>query len=126
MNTFTRKGYGRIYVYNPDDVQKVSDIIKEVDSFEWDYLPNGFIAPFSEYPSLAYTHKFCDLDIDSLTALCWSRGVIIWCFDNGHDEFVIRPTPRVLDGATRAENYQVLRCGGSGQSAPPLTQAVRR
>lgn len=87
MHTFTRKGYGRIYVRNSDDVQKVSDIIKEIDSFEWDYLPKDFIAPFLEYPRVVYTHKFCDLDIDKLTALCWSRGALIWCFDAGQIEW---------------------------------------
>lgn len=88
MNTFTRKGYGRIYVYNPADVEKVSEIIKVIDAFEWEYLPNGFIAPFSEYPRLAQVHKFSDLDIDLLTAICWTRGVLVWCLDNGHAETV--------------------------------------
>jgi hypothetical protein len=88
MNTFTRKGYGRIYVQNPEDVNKVTAIIQELDDFEFGYLPSNLIAPFSEYPKVVYTHKFEGLNIDKLTAVCWSRGIFIWCFDNGHDEFV--------------------------------------
>lgn len=88
MVTFTRKGYGRIYTSKPEDTEKVLEIIREIDEFESGYLPSGFIAPFSEYPKLLYTHKFCDLDINKLTAVCWSRGIFIWCLDNGHNETV--------------------------------------
>jgi hypothetical protein len=88
MSTLTRKGYGRIYVANPEDVQKVKDIIREMDEFEFDYLPAGLVAPFSHYPTLHYTHKFCDLDMNALTAICWSRGIFIWVCDNLNQDFM--------------------------------------
>lgn len=88
MNTLTRKGYARIYVSDPNEIQTVKDIIKELDAFEADYLPGNMVAPFSEFPKLVYTHKFDGLCMNRLTAECWKRGVLIWVFDNGHNEFM--------------------------------------
>lgn len=87
MNQFTHKGYGRIYVEQVDDILKVENVIEQLDAFERGYLPPGMIALFSEYPNVVYTHKFSDLDIDMLTAVCWDRGIKIWCFDSGYDEY---------------------------------------
>ena len=81
MNTLTRKSYGAIYVNDYNDIEKVKEIIKEIDEYEYEYLPSKLIKHFSEYPDVEYTHKFCDLDIDALTAICWSRGIMIWVFD---------------------------------------------
>ena len=81
MNTLSHKSYGAIYVNKPEDVEKVKEVIKEMSEFEFDYLPKDLIKPFSEYPSVCYTHKFSDLDTDDLTAICWSKGIMIWVFD---------------------------------------------
>lgn len=81
MNTLSHKSYGAIYVKDPSDIDKVKKIIKEMDEFEYDYLPKGLIKPFSDYPEVAYTGKFSDLDMDDLTARCWAAGVFIWVFD---------------------------------------------
>ena len=87
MNTLTNKGYGRIYVQNVEDIEKVKDIIKEMDEYEYEYLPRDLITTFRAYPSVVYTHKFNDLDLDALTATCWSRGILIWVFDAHHNEY---------------------------------------
>lgn len=87
MNTFTRKGYGRIYVETIEDIARVKAVIKEMDEFEYEYMPDDLIAPFSEYPKVVYTAKFCDLDTSTLTALCWSIGVKVWCYDSGSNEY---------------------------------------
>lgn len=87
MNTMTRKGYGRIYVLDPAHVEAVKAIVKELDEFEFEYMPDAMVAPFSEYPKVIYTHKFDALDLDALTATCLSRGIVIWVFDSGHDEY---------------------------------------
>jgi len=87
MNRLTHKGYGRIYVDSQEDIQRVRDIISEIDEFEFGYLPPKLITVFSDYPQVTYTHKFSDLSMDKLTALCWKRGIKIWVFDAGHDEY---------------------------------------
>lgn len=93
MNTFLHKGYGRIYVDSIDDIAKVKSVIKEMDSYEYDYMPQGLITTFSDYPSVVYIGKFSDLCTDTLTALCWAIGVKIWCYDSGHNEYPIAYKP---------------------------------
>jgi hypothetical protein len=87
MSTFTHKGYGRIYVETAEDVQKVHDVIKEIDDFEYSYMPSTLVAPFSEYQAVVYLHKFSDMDIDALVATCWARGIKIWAFDSGFNQY---------------------------------------
>tara|TARA_R110000772_G_scaffold248688_1_gene362813 strand:- start:220 stop:510 length:291 start_codon:yes stop_codon:yes gene_type:complete len=81
MNSLSHKSYGAIYVNDPKDIEKVKDVIKQMDEFEFEYLPSELIKPFSEYPDVCYTHKFSDLDMDCLTAKCWEKGIMIWVFD---------------------------------------------
>lgn len=87
MRTLTRKGYGRIYVDDAGNIEKVKAIIKEMDEFEFDYLPKDLMAVYTEYPKVVYTHKFSDLDTNKLTAKCWHVGIKIWVFDAGHEEY---------------------------------------
>jgi len=87
MNTLPHKGYGRIFVDKTENIQAVKDIIKEMDEFEFYYMPEKIIAHFDEYPSVVYTHKFDDLDMDALTATCWSRGIFVWVFCSGNNDF---------------------------------------
>lgn len=94
---FTTKGYGRIYVDRPENVQVVHDEIRAMDAFEYDYLPTDFVAPFSEYPKLKYTHKFDALDLDNLTARLWFKGIHIFCLDNGFSGFVRNPANQSLE-----------------------------
>lgn len=84
----TRKGYGRIYVMGSADIAMVAQIIHGMDPFEFDYLPIGFIAPFSEYPKLVYTGKFDGLDMSELAAACFGKGIPILVIDNGNEEFM--------------------------------------
>lgn len=86
MNTFQHKGYGRIYVDSFEDINKVKAVIKEMDDYEYTYMPENLITTFSEYPKVIYTHKFSDLSLDAITALCWTIGVKVWCFNSGRDE----------------------------------------
>ena len=86
--TFTRKGYGRIYVDKTENIDAVKNKIKELDEFEYEYLPSDLIAPFSEYPKIVYTYKFDSLDINKLTAILWKEGIHIFCLDNGHDDCI--------------------------------------
>lgn len=92
MSTLTRKGYARIYVEKHDDVDKVKNIIKELNEFEYGYLPERLVAPFSEYPELVYTSKFDGLCMNRLTAVCWQLGIHIWVCDNGFNEWMTAAT----------------------------------
>lgn len=76
---FTRKGYGRIFVEKQEDIQKIKDIIKEIDDYEYGYLPDDLITVFTKenYES-TYVHKFCDLDMWEVLKVAWERG--IHCF----------------------------------------------
>lgn len=88
MNQFTRKGFGRIYVDDAANIVLVKEKIKELDEFEYNYLPDDFIVPFSEYPKLKYTGKFDALNYDKLTAECWKQGIYIFCLDNGGMDWI--------------------------------------
>lgn len=88
MRRLTHKGYGRIYVSNKKDIERVKEIIKKIDEFEYHYIPEDFIAEFSEFPNLKYTHKFSDLDLDVLEAMCFINNIKIFILDNGNQEFV--------------------------------------
>ena len=96
-NTFPRKAYGRIFVEKPEDVEKVKSIIKQMDEFEYEYLPDDFIVPFSvetasiggkqEYVMrLQYTHKFDNLDLNELQFRCWAFGIKVFCCMQGGTE----------------------------------------
>jgi hypothetical protein len=87
-NSFTHKGYGRIYVLNPEHVPFVHAIIKDIDEYEYTgYMPKDLIAPFSEYPKVVYLHKFSDMSIDEIAARCLKAGYPIWCFDSRRDDY---------------------------------------
>lgn len=83
---FSHKGYGRIFVEKESDVQKIEDIIKEIDEYEFGYYPTGdhygadrgkrLATVFSEenYHSI-YVHKFDDMDMGKLMKKAWEQGV---------------------------------------------------
>jgi len=82
---FTRKGHGRIYVKDAIDIPKVNAIIKEMDEFEYEYLPNNMITTYERYPETVYIGKFDELKTDVLTNICWKTGICIWCYDEGNE-----------------------------------------
>jgi len=87
-NGLDYKCYGRIYVHNPDDVDKVHAIIKSMDESEYKgYMNKKLVAPFSEYPKVVYNGKF-DIDVMKLLALCWREGIPIWVVDNGTEDWM--------------------------------------
>ena len=69
------KGYGRIYVEKKEDIQKVKDIIKDMDEFEYNYIPKDLITVFDGEKQMTYTGKFDDLDISDLIIKCWNQGI---------------------------------------------------
>ena len=100
-NTFPRKGYGRIFVEKEEDIDAVKRIIFGMDEFEYEYLPKDLITVFdpkiSSFPSenpkdhlqltLAYTHKFDELDLNELQFRCWANGIKVFCCMNGSEDY---------------------------------------
>lgn len=100
-NTFERKGYGRIFVEKEEDIDKVKDIIRMMDEFEYDYLPSKLITVFNpnnktfpkENPKdhlwldMEYTHKFDSLNLNELQFRCWAEGIKIFCCIGGSQEY---------------------------------------
>ena len=101
-NTFPRKAYGRIFVEKEEDIDKVKEIIRKMDEFEYGYLTNDLITVFSpnirRFPDhdpkdhlwldMAYTHKFDSLNLNELQFRCWAAGIKVFCCmnHNGYSE----------------------------------------
>ena len=82
MMQMPRKGYGKIYVEKAEDIEKVKDIIKEMDEYEFThYLPEDLIAVFEDKINTTYTHKFDSLDLGVLMENCWKQGIKMFCVD---------------------------------------------
>lgn len=92
-NEFPRKGYGRIFVEKESDIPVVKEIIRKMDEFEYDYLPEKLIAVFNPniqtFPAdnpkdhlwldMEYTHKFDSLNLNEFQFRCWAAGVKVFC-----------------------------------------------
>lgn len=73
---FPYKDYGRIFVEKEEDIDKIKEIIKEIDDYEYTYMPDDLITVFSEenYHS-KYVHKFNDMDMGEVLKVAWERGI---------------------------------------------------
>ena len=77
---FPHKGYGRLFVENKEDIVKVKEIIKEMDDWEYAYLPDDLITVFSdENMKSVYTHKFDDMNMVEVMYRAWSKGIRCFC-----------------------------------------------
>lgn len=99
-NTFPRKGYGRIFVEKEEDIPLVEEIIRKMDEYEYDYLPENLITVFDPniktFPKdnpkdyfwldMKYTHKFDSLNLNELQFRCWAVGIKIFCVSGGQLE----------------------------------------
>lgn len=90
MRRFPRKGMGRIFVEKHEDIERVKQVIKEMDEFEFEYIPSGLITVFnpSETPSMSFTSKFYDLDIDELIIRCWKAGIKCFAVAEVYDSLI--------------------------------------
>jgi hypothetical protein len=70
-----RKGESRCFVFRETDIVKVYDIIKEIDEFEFDYVPNDWVTVWdNKKTSMVYNGKF-DIDVPKLIDECGKRGI---------------------------------------------------
>lgn len=82
---FHRKDYGRVFVEKYEDIEKVKEVMREVDPYEFEgYYPTGnhlggqgeLITVFNEENIKAiYTHKFDSMDMTKVMVECWRRGI---------------------------------------------------
>ena len=102
-NTFPRKGYGRIFVEKEEDIPLVEEIIRKMDEYEYDYLPEKLITVFNPviktfnnmlnepkdhlWLDMSYTHKFDSLNLNELQFRCWAAGIKIFCCMDGVQEY---------------------------------------
>ncbi len=89
--TFTKKGYGRIFVEKEEHIQIVKDEIKDMDESEYSYMPKDIITVFDEKNiEMEYTHKFDSLNLEELQIRLWIKGIHIIYIDNCHSEYYER------------------------------------
>ncbi len=83
---FRYKTYGRVFVAEQEHIAVVHEAIKEVDAFEFEYMPEDLVAVYKPGgPNLlVYLHKF-EIDKTALAIECMNHGVWIWCIDGGFE-----------------------------------------
>lgn len=72
---FNRKDYGRIYTESEANVVRIRDMIRDINSDEYDYLPDDLIAVDKGFDETVYNGKFYDFDLDALAARCEQEGI---------------------------------------------------
>ena len=97
-NTLPRKSHARIFTTSLENVEKIKNIMKDMDDFEYEYFPKDLIT-YSK-PSLAkigdkdcykipliYTGKFDEMDMNELSIRCMMENIPIYIwYGNSRDE----------------------------------------
>ena len=85
MSTLIHKGHSRLYVKDATQISDIKSHIKCKDEFEYEYIPEGWITIWTDFPATVYTGKFSDLDMDRLVADLWAEGIQCWVHDAGYE-----------------------------------------
>lgn len=84
MKSLNYKGWARAYVQTQEDAEKAKQILKDMDDFEYGYMPDDFFCVQGDpNAGLVWNGKF-DPDIDEWTKACQEAGVEIR-FDSQSD-----------------------------------------
>lgn len=78
---FTYKGYGRIYVKTQEDIQRVENLLKELDEYEFDYYPENLVTTLDRYPNVIYVGRY--EPYFNIQEECNSVGIEVFVFDAG-------------------------------------------
>ena len=73
------KGKSRCFVFHEEHIEKVEQIIKELDDFEYCYMPKNWVSlPDKYWDNLVYNGKF-DINIPILVEACANEkiGIIV-------------------------------------------------
>jgi len=72
------KGYSRIFVHDLDDVQRVYNILNEIDKDEMEcYAPKNLVSVYDKSEPLVYNGKF-DLDWTVFYRKCVISGIPVF------------------------------------------------
>lgn len=69
------KHQARIYTDKQENIEKIKEVIKEIDDFEAGYIPKDLIAVFDGKIEYVYNGKFYDIDMDEVMKKCWAKGI---------------------------------------------------
>ena len=72
---FKRKGSGRIFTDSEENIAKIREMIREIDEYEYDYLPDDLVAIHPGYDQAVYNGKFYNFDLDKLAERCLHEGI---------------------------------------------------
>ena len=99
MKQLIYKGMSRCFVKNKNDVERVTDIIRQMDEFEFNYLPENWVTVtefdfpmgvnFVEYvlgkfDDVVYNGKF-DINIDNLIQISKDFGIEVLIVTTVHE-----------------------------------------
>ena len=99
MKQLIYKGMSRCFVKNKNDVERVTDIIRQMDEFEFNYLPENWVTVtefdfpmgvnFVEYvlgkfDDVVYNGKF-DINIDNLIQISKDFGIEVLIMTTVHE-----------------------------------------
>lgn len=94
------KGMSRCFVKNEVDIERVTDIIRQMDEFEFDYLPKDWVAVskidfpmgvnfiehnLGKFDNVVYNGKF-DLNIDNFVQICKDFGIEVLIVTTIHSD----------------------------------------
>jgi hypothetical protein len=76
MVRFDEKQGGRIFTDKVENIQKIKDILKAMDEFEFEYLPDDLISIYKNRFECVYNGKFYEVDLDELVSKCQANGIV--------------------------------------------------
>lgn len=75
MENFISKSKARIYTNTQENVEKIKSYIKQLDEFEYGYMPDDLVAVYNGNFDLVYNGKFEDIDIPQLQNMCFQKDI---------------------------------------------------
>jgi len=77
MYDLIRRGESRCFVFFKEHIEKVKEIIKNIDDFEFDYMPEDWVTLWKENcEDRVYNGKF-NINLTKLYTECGKKGIAI-------------------------------------------------
>lgn len=90
MKTFNNGAEGRIYTDTQENVERIKQIIKNIDEFEYPYLPDDFVAVWRDGADidLIPNWKFYGLDLQKIEKECTFKNIPCGCFIGKYEQWL--------------------------------------